>query len=93
MSTAGPFDVIDFKRQRPALVDELLREHVDDGTGHCRGCSWWQSATRFTPAASPGTPSAPTRRVCGSGTGSGSDRIGRTGRVKSSRSFVEVVIS
>jgi hypothetical protein len=49
VTTAGPFDVIEFMQQRPALVAELLRVHVDDGTGHCRGCSWWQSATPAHP--------------------------------------------
>lgn len=45
----GTFDVIDFFTARPALVAELLRLHVDDGTGHCRGCTWWQSATPVHP--------------------------------------------
>lgn len=49
VSGGGPFDVIEFMEQRPALVNELLRLHVDDGTEHCRGCSWWQSATPIHP--------------------------------------------
>jgi hypothetical protein len=49
MTAGGPFAVIEFMEQRPTLVTELLRLHVDDGTGHCRGCSWWQSATPTSP--------------------------------------------
>jgi hypothetical protein len=49
MTAAGAFEVIDFMEQRPALVAELLRVHVDDGTGHCAGCSWRQAAVPIHP--------------------------------------------
>ncbi|MHA6626253.1 hypothetical protein ACU61A_12530 [Pseudonocardia sichuanensis] len=47
MTNGGPFAIIDFFTARPALVAELLRVHIPDHTGHCRGCSW-QQATRPT---------------------------------------------
>lgn len=31
------------------LSGELLRVHVDDGTGHCAGCSWQQRARPVHP--------------------------------------------
>lgn len=31
------------------LSGELLRLHVDDGTGHCAGCSWQQRARPVHP--------------------------------------------
>ena len=49
VTTGGAFDVIDFMEARPRLVAELLRVHVDDGTGHCRGCSWRQAAVPIHP--------------------------------------------
>jgi hypothetical protein len=49
VTTPGPNAIAEFMEQRPKLVAELLRVHVDDGTGHCRGCSWWQSATPVHP--------------------------------------------
>jgi hypothetical protein len=45
--TARPPDpgpIVEFFRARPALTAATLREHVDDGSGHCAGCRWWQSA-------------------------------------------------
>jgi hypothetical protein len=45
VTAAGPFAIVDFFIARPALVAELLREHVPDHLGHCAGCSW-QQATR-----------------------------------------------
>jgi hypothetical protein len=49
VTTGGAFDVIDFMEARPRLVAELLRLHVDDGTGHCRGCSWRKAAVPIHP--------------------------------------------
>jgi hypothetical protein len=49
VTAGGAFEVIDFMEQRPALVAELLRVHVDDGTGHCAGCSWRQAAVPIHP--------------------------------------------
>ncbi|MFC5234591.1 hypothetical protein [Pseudonocardia zijingensis] len=51
MTAAGPFAVIEFMEARPGLVAELLRAHVDDGTGHCLGCSWRQSAVPIHPCS------------------------------------------
>lgn len=51
MSALGPFAVIEFMEQRPELVAELLRVHVDDGTGHCHGCSWRQAAVPIWPCS------------------------------------------
>jgi hypothetical protein len=31
------------------LSAELLRVHVDDGTGHCAGCTWQQRARPVHP--------------------------------------------
>jgi hypothetical protein len=31
------------------LSAELLRVHIDDGTGHCAGCSWQQRARPVHP--------------------------------------------
>jgi hypothetical protein len=45
--TARPPDpgpIVEFFRDRPELTAATLRDHVDDGTGHCAGCRWWQSA-------------------------------------------------
>lgn len=44
VTATGPDAIIEFFAQRPALMAEMLRVHVDDGTGHCAGCRWWQSA-------------------------------------------------
>jgi hypothetical protein len=49
VTAGGLFEVIEFMEQRPALVAELLRVHVDDGTGHCAGCSWRQAAVPIHP--------------------------------------------
>jgi hypothetical protein len=50
--TARPLDpgpIIDFFIARPEMTAAMLRDHVDDGTGHCKGCRWWQSATPVHP--------------------------------------------
>ena len=44
VTAPGPNAIIEFFEQRPDMTAEILREHVDDGTGHCAGCRWWQSA-------------------------------------------------
>lgn len=44
MTAPSPFAIVDFFTARPDLTAEMLRLHVDDGTGHCAGCRWWQSA-------------------------------------------------
>jgi hypothetical protein len=31
------------------MVAAMLREHVPDHTGHCRGCSWQQAARPISP--------------------------------------------
>ncbi|HLU56358.1 MAG TPA: hypothetical protein VKZ81_12930 [Pseudonocardia sp.] len=51
MTAGRVFDVIDFMEKRPALVAELLRVHVDDGTGRCAGCSWRTAAVPNHPCA------------------------------------------
>jgi hypothetical protein len=44
VATPAPNAIVEFFAQRPVLTAETLRLHVDDGTGHCAGCRWWQSA-------------------------------------------------
>jgi hypothetical protein len=49
VTAPGPNAIVQFFEARPAMVAEMLRVHVDDGTGHCAGCRWWQSATPTWP--------------------------------------------
>lgn len=49
MTTAGPFAIVDFFIARPEMVATMLREHVDDGTGHCKGCRWQEAARPVSP--------------------------------------------
>jgi hypothetical protein len=51
VATPAPNAIVEFFSQRPALTAEVLRAHVDDGTGHCRGCRWWQSAIPTWPCS------------------------------------------
>ena len=51
MTAGRVFDVIDFMEKRPALVAELLRVHVDDGTG--RAVAVFSGRTRV-PGVDPG---------------------------------------
>jgi hypothetical protein len=36
---------------RNRLADGLLAEHVDDGSGHCRGCAWQQAPPPIFPCS------------------------------------------
>lgn len=50
VTTGGsPFAIVDFFTARPEMVAAMLREHVPDHTGHCRGCSWQQAAVPTHP--------------------------------------------
>jgi hypothetical protein len=44
-----PGPIVEFFVARPDLTAAMLRDHVDDGTGHCAGCRWWQSAQPVWP--------------------------------------------
>ena len=49
MATPAPSAIIEFFQLRPDLTAEMLRLHVDDGTGHCHGCSWQDAARPVSP--------------------------------------------
>jgi hypothetical protein len=51
VTTGGPFAIIDFFTARPEMVAAMLREHVPDATGHCRGCAWQQAAPPTHPCS------------------------------------------
>jgi hypothetical protein len=48
MSQLAEDPVITFMAAQ-GLSDALLREHVDDGTGHCAGCTWQERARPVVP--------------------------------------------
>jgi hypothetical protein len=48
MSDLGGDPMITFMVAQ-GLSAELLRVHVDDGTGHCAGCTWQQRARPVYP--------------------------------------------
>jgi hypothetical protein len=45
----GPNAIVQFFEERPEMVAAILREHVPDRTGHCRGCSWQEAARPVYP--------------------------------------------
>jgi hypothetical protein len=49
VTAAGPNAIVEFFEARPEMVAAILREHVPDHTGHCRGCSWQVAARPLSP--------------------------------------------
>ena len=49
MSIGSPNAIIEFFEQRPEMVASILREHIPDHTGHCRGCAWQEAARPVSP--------------------------------------------
>lgn len=49
VTAPGPNAIIEFFEQRPEMVAQMLREHIDDGTGHCAGCAWQEKARPTVP--------------------------------------------
>jgi hypothetical protein len=49
VTAPGPNAIIEFFEQRPEYTAQVLREHVDDGTGHCAGCAWQERARPTVP--------------------------------------------
>jgi hypothetical protein len=49
VTASGPNAIVEFFEQRPEMVATILREHVADHTGHCRGCGWQQAARPTSP--------------------------------------------
>jgi hypothetical protein len=43
VTAPGPNAIVEFFEQRPQMVADILRDHVPDHTGHCRGCAWQQA--------------------------------------------------
>lgn len=49
VTAPGPNAIVDFFAARPLMVKQILRDHVADHTGHCKGCSWQQAARPTSP--------------------------------------------
>jgi hypothetical protein len=41
-----PHPIVQFMLSEPGIIERLLAEHVDDGTGHCRVCTAGPQAGR-----------------------------------------------
>jgi hypothetical protein len=49
MSDLADDPVITFMAGEPGMAERILAEHVDDGTGHCAGCTWNERARPVVP--------------------------------------------
>jgi hypothetical protein len=49
VTAPGPNAIVEFLQDRPEMLAEMLRVHVDDGTGHCAGCAWQERARPTVP--------------------------------------------